>query len=605
MRYWIHHYDRAMTNTADSPSWLAPRRTKIGSRHAVSSGHYLASAAAHAILEAGGNAVDAGCCAGIALAVLHADEVNFGGVAPIMIRTATGETVTIDGLGTWPAGIPADLFMREHGGTIPIGLLRTVVPAAPDAWITALREHGTMTFGEIAAAPIRLADEGFAVFPLLAEGIAMRAKGYERWAANAAIYLPEGRPPRVGERFVQRDLANTLRTMAAAEEAAAGDRAVGLEAARAVFYEGEIAEKIARYHAENGGYLTREDLAAFRCKVEPPVSTRWRDLDILTCGAWCQGPMLPETLLILEAAGLDGLEHNSPDYIHLVVEAMKAVFSDREHHYGDPDFVDVHLSRLLSAEHAAARAAAIDMERAMVGLPDPLFGEAQPLPRASDADAPSHIGEGGAPILAAEAPGEREPKEGGTSYVCVVDRWGNSFSATPSDGASTSPVIPGTGIVPSLRGLQSRPDPDHPSGVAPGKRPRLTPNPAIAIADDGRAIPFGCPGGDMQVQAMLQVLLNHFHFGFDLQQSVNAPRFSTWSFPNSFAPFEYLPDRLLLEDRFPEETYADLERRGHVVNRWPAYTRDAAAVEAIVNDPNDGFVYAAADPRQPASAIVS
>jgi gamma-glutamyltranspeptidase/glutathione hydrolase len=242
----------------------------------------------------------------------------------------------------------------------------------------------------------------------------------------------------------------------------------------------------------------------------------------------------------------------------------------------------------------------------MTGLPDPLFGEAQPLPRASDAMAPSHIGEGGAAALPGDAPvGEKEPKEGGTSYVCVVDRWGNSFSATPSDGASTSPVIPGLGIVPSLRGLQSRPDPSHPSGVAPGKRPRLTPNPAIAVADDGRAIPFGCPGGDMQVQAMLQVLLNHVHFGFDLQQSINAPRFSTWSFPNSFAPFEYLPDRLLLEDRFPESTYKDLERRGHVVNKWPAFTRDAASVEAIVNDPNDGFVYAAADPRQPASAIVS
>ncbi|HWI73494.1 MAG TPA: gamma-glutamyltransferase, partial [Baekduia sp.] len=171
-------------------SWLVPRTTKHGLRHAVSSGHYLASSAAFAILEAGGNAVDAGCCAGIALAVLHADEVDFGGVAPIMIRTAGGEVVTIDGLGTWPASIPADLFMREHGDTIPVGLLRTVVPAAPDAWITALREHGTMTFGAVAAAAIRLARDGFAVFPLLAEGLAMRAGGYARWPSNAAIYLP-------------------------------------------------------------------------------------------------------------------------------------------------------------------------------------------------------------------------------------------------------------------------------------------------------------------------------------------------------------------------------------------------------------------------------
>lgn len=425
--------------------------------------------------------------------------------------------MTIDGLGTWPAGIPADLFMREHEGRIPVGILRTVVPAASDAWITALREYGTMSFGAVAAAATRLAADGFTVFPLLAEGIAMRAKGYERWPANAAIYLPEGRPPRVGERFVQADLAATLRTMAAAE-AAGGDRVAGLEAAHAAFYEGEIAERIARYHEQHGGYLTREDLAGFRCRVEPPVATRWRELELLTCGPWCQGPMLAEALLIVEAAGLGGLEHNGPEYVHLVVEAMKAVFSDREHHYGDPEFVEVPLARLLSAEHAAARAVAIDPGRASTGLPEPLFGVAQPLPRASSAAAPSHIGEGGA-----TAPGEGEPKEGGTSYVCVVDRWGNAFSATPSDGASTSPVIPGTGLVPSLRGLQSRPDPAHPSGVAPGKRPRLTPNPAIAVADDGRVVPFGCPGGDMQVQAMVQVLLNHFHFGIDLQQAVNAP----------------------------------------------------------------------------------
>ena len=563
-----------------------PRTTKYGLRHAISRGHYLATAAAFAILEAGGNAVDAGCCAGIALAVLHADEVNFGGVAPIMIRLPEGDVVTIDGLGTWPSGLPADLFMREHGGTIPTGLLRTVIPAAPDAWITALREHGTMSFGEVAAAATRLAVEGFAVFPLLADGIAGRAAGYARWPANAAIYLPDGRPPRVGERFVQRDLAATLQAMADAERAAGGDRLAGLEAARAEFYEGSIAARIVRYHEEHGGYVTAADLARFRCRIEPAISIRWRGLELFTCGPWCQGPMLAQALLLLEAAGVDGLAWGSAGYVHVVVEALKGVFSDREHHYGDPAFVDVPLDRLLSEEHAAERARSIDRERAAEGLPPPLFGVAQPLPPASAAMRPARVG------------------EGGTSYVCVVDRFGTAFSATPSDGASTSPVIPGTGIVPSLRGLQSRPDPSHPAGVAPGKRPRLTPNPAIAVRDDGSVMPFGCPGGDMQVQAMLQVLLNVEQFGMDLQQAVNAPRFSTWSFPNSFAPFEYLPSRLLLEDRFDPATVEELERRGHAVGLWPPFTRDAAAVEAIVRNTRTGFLEAAADPRQPASAIV-
>jgi gamma-glutamyltranspeptidase/glutathione hydrolase len=293
--------------------------------------------------------------------------------------------------------------------------------------------------------------------------------------------------------------------------------------------------------------------------------------------------VLAQALLIVEAAGLGGLGHNDPDYIHLVIEALKGAFSDREHHYGDPALVEVDIVRLLSAEHAAARAAAIDRARAAPGLPAPLFGTAQPLPPPSTAD----------------------PTESGTSYVCVVDSWGNTFSATPSDASDTAPVIPGLGIVPSLRGLQSRPDPAHPAGVAPGKRPRLTPNPAIAVRDDGSVMPFGGPGGDMQIQAMLQVLLNLEHFGMDIQQAINAPRFSTWSYPNSFAPFVYLPDRVMVEDRFPAETLAELTRRGHDVCRWPAFTRDAAAVEAIVHNTRTGFYEAGADPRQPADAIVS
>lgn len=576
----------AVTAT-DPAEWLAPDKTLYGTKHAVSAGHYLASSAAFSILEAGGNAIDAGCCAGMILAVVHADEVNFAGVAPIMIRMADGETVSIDGLGVWPRRLDPDLFMREHNGEIPKGLLRTVTPAAPDAWITALRDYGTMTFEQVAEPAMRIARDGFAIFPLIQEGIAGRQNGYRNWPSNEAIYLPGGEPPRLGDRFVQTDLAATIGRMIAAERAAGGGRREGLEAARGEFYEGETAARIVAYHEEHGGLLRADDLAEFRSRYEPVIRTRWRDFEVLTCDAWCQGPILAEALLILEAHGLDGLEHNSPDYAHLVIETLKAVFADREHHFGDPAFVDVQLDRILGQEHVARRAADIDMAKAHPGLPAPLFGEAQVLPKAMSAAEVRHIG------------------EGGTSYVCVVDQWGNSFSATPSDGASTSPVIPGTGIVPSLRGLQSRPDPRHPAGVAPGKRPRLTPNPAIAVRDDGSVLPFGCPGGDMQVQAMLQVFLNAFHFGMELQEAVNAPRFSTWSFPNSFSPFDFLDDHVFLEDRFAPEVYEELERRGHEVRKWPAYTRDAAAVEAIFRNAATGFLESAADPRQPAQAVVA
>jgi gamma-glutamyltranspeptidase / glutathione hydrolase len=551
-----------------------PRPTLYGNRHAISAGHYLAAAAGFAVLEAGGNAVDAGCAAGLALTVLHPDEVNFAGVAPMMIRTAQGEVVTIDGVGVWPRALAPDLFLREHGATMPEGILRTVVPAGPDAWVTALRDFGTMAFGDVAAEAIRLAREGFATFEYMAGQIAAHRDDYARWPSNAAIFLPGGRPPRVGERFVQADLAATISHMADEERAAAPrGRAAGLQAARDAFYRGDIAERIVAFHAEHGGLLTREDLASFNCRREPPVRVRWRDADVYTCGPWSQGPVLAHALLLVERAGLDGLHREGADYAHLVIEVLKRAFADREARYGDPRFVDVGLDELLSDAAVAAAVARLDPQRA--------------------------AGDGAAPAYAGPEAGAQD-----TSYVCVVDRFGNAFSAVPSDASSQAPVVPGTGIVPSTRGSQSRPDPAHPAGVAPGKRPRLTPNPAMAVRDDGSLLVLGCPGGDMQIQAMLQVLLGIWHFGLDVQEAIDAPRVSTWSFPNSFAPYRTLGGRVRVEDRVGDAVVAELARRGHEVERWPAFTRDAAAVEAILTDTSSGFLRAGADPRQPAYAIV-
>jgi len=344
---------------------MQTRPTICGTRHAVSAGHYLAAAAGFAVLEAGGNAVDAGCAAGIALGVLQPDLVNVAGVAPIMIRTATGTVETIAGLGHWPRAIPADLFVREHGGRIPDGVLRTVVPAAPDAWITALERHGTMGFADVARYAIRFAEEGFAVYPLLAESLATHAAEYARWPQNAAIFLPGGRPPRVGERFVQADLARTLRFMADEDRAASGrGRLAGLAAAHAAFYRGDIAREIVAFQRREGGCLSMEDMAGFRSRLEPAVSRRWRGHEVFACGPWCQGPALLEALLLMERAGLDGLAHNSADYLHLLTECVKAAMADRECHFGDPLFADVPIEGLLSARHLAARVAAIDPARA-------------------------------------------------------------------------------------------------------------------------------------------------------------------------------------------------------------------------------------------------
>jgi len=262
---------------------MQTRPTITGTRHAVSAGHYLGAAAGFAVLEAGGNAIDAGCAAGIALGVLLPDLVNVAGVAPIMIRKADGTVETIAGLGHWPKSLPADLFMREHGGKIPAGVLRTVVPAAPDAWITALERHGTMGFGDVAQYAIRFARDGFAVFPLLAESIETHEAEYARWPSNAAIFLPGGRRPLVGEKFVQSDLARTLQYMADEERKAAGKgRPAGLAAARSAFYRGEIAREIVAFQQREGGYLSMEDMASYRSRLEPAVRRGWRGHEVLT-----------------------------------------------------------------------------------------------------------------------------------------------------------------------------------------------------------------------------------------------------------------------------------------------------------------------------------
>ena len=561
---------------------MSHRPTVYGTRHAVSAGHYLAASAGFAILEAGGNAIDAGCAAGIALGVLQPDLVNVAGVAPIMIRLANGHVESIAGLGWWPKSLPADIFMREHGGKIPDGVLRTVVPAAPDAWITALERHGTMRFADVAAPAIRFAAEGFAIYPLLARSIASHEHEYRRWESNTAVFLPNGRVPKTGDKFVQSDLSRTLQYMADQDRAAGPDRKAGLRAAHDAFYRGDIAREIAAFQKREGGYLSMSDLAAYRSPIEPVVRRRWRGHELITCGPWCQGPALQEALALLERVGIAGLEHNSATYLHRMAECVNLAMADREYFFGDPVFVDVPIDYLLDPATITRRASAVRDDRAFGEMPAPL--DRTNLPHmASDADLPK--------------------VEADTSYCCVVDRWGNAFSATPSDGSGNVPVVPGLGITPSGRGSQSRPDPRHPSGVAPGKRPRLTPNPAMVVTEAGGVMPFGTPGGDVQTQAMLQVLLNVFHFGMELQDAIEAPRVASFSFPNSFAPFEYFPGRMAAEARIDQATRNDLAARGHEVKDWPEWTWLAGSVEAVHADPTMGLIGAGADPRRPAYAI--
>lgn len=562
----------------------AYRPSLTATRHVISAGHHAAAHAGFTILEAGGNAVDAGVAAGIALGVLQTDLVNFAGVAPMVIYLAEQrEVITIDGLGTWPRAANIDVFIKQHGGKMPPGILRTVIPAAPCAWLTALERFGTMSFGDVAQAAIRLARDGFPMHWLMAEFIAEHENDYRRWPSSTEVFLPNGRAPRAGELFVQRDLARTLQYMADQEAAQRrSGRVAGLHAARDAFYRGDIAAAIVRYHREHDGWLTMEDLAAYTVNFEAPVHTRFGDIDLYACGPWCQGPVLPQALNIVAGMDLRALGHNSPRYIHTLTEALKLAFADRHRYYADPRFVHVPLDVLLSEEYAAERRKRIDPHQAAPGMPDAGVvrgAEAvrQTLPQ------PSH------------GASTQEPD---TSYVCVIDRHGNAFSATPSDASSATPIIPGTGLCPSSRGSQSWCDPAHPAVVAPGKRPRLTCSPAMALRNGKAFLPFGTPGNDVQPQALLQVFLNLNVFGMDVQSAVEAPRFATYSFPASSAPHAYYPARLNLEGRFPRATGDALAALGHDVKWWPELEWRAGAVCAIRVNPETGILEGGADPRR-------
>src|SRR5262245_25741175 len=571
----------------------AHRPTIMGTRHMVAACQYLAAEAGFRILEAGGNAIDAGVAGGIALGVVQPEYVNFAGVAPIIIYSAEADrVVTIPGLGPWPKAVARDFFKKHHGGKIPQGVLRTVVPAAPDAWITALDRFGTMSFGEVARSAIEFARDGFPVYPLMSEVITAHEAEDRAFPSNVALYLPHGRPPRVGEIFVQKELAATIQYMADQEAAARHrGRAVGLAAARDAFYRGDIAAAIVRFQKENGGFLAADDLASYRSGVEAPVETSFGEVRLYACGPWCQGPSLLQALNLLDAAELRKLGHNSTGYLHAVTEAVKLAFADREAYFGDPRVVDVPIEALLSRDYARQRRAMIRPDRAWPEMPpagDPRNGAAERAPR------------GGAPLVPQRA---WLAPELDTSYVCAIDRHGNVFSATPSDGSFNAPVVPGLGIIPSPRGSQNWGDPEHPSGVAPGKRPRLTPSPAIAIEPGRMKMPFGTPGGDVQTQAMLQVFLNIRLFGMEVQAAVEAPRAASYSYPSSFEPHAYHPGLLNLESRIERATGAALGRLGHTVEWWPDWTWLAGAVCTIVADAESGVLKGGADPRRPSYAV--
>lgn len=585
----------AFRHTTPEGREYVSHRPQVTAREAmVASGHHYASQAGLRILEKGGNAVDAGVAAGICLSVLHSDMVSFLGVAPTIIYLAKEERVlTISGLGRWPKAASVEWFEENCGGEIPPGVRRAVTPAAIDAWLTALARYGTMTFADVAGDAISLAEDGFAMHHFMYEHIKSAEGDYYRWESTRPVYFPEGGLIPVGKRVRIPDLAETMRRMVRAEQRAGGGRAGGVRAARDEVYTGETARLMVDFIQQQGGLMTMDDLADFHVLEEEPVVTEFLGHQIYACGPWCQGPTLLEAMNILANFDLLALGHNSPGYLHALMSALNLAFADREAFIGDPEFVDVPIDGLLSKEYAAKQAARVDMDKAFADMPqagDPWAHQGGAHPWRYDG--------------AHRVPEKPEAEyQHDTSYCTAVDSEGNAFSCTPSDPANAMPFVPGVGATVSGRGSQSWLDPAHPSCLAPWKRPRLTPNPALTLKDGELYMTLGTPGGDVQPQAMLQVFLNHVLFDMLPQMAIEAPRAATANFPNSFWPHAYEPGSARAEARLLNDAGGALAEMGYKMGSWPDFSWPPGSVCAIVKDPDTGFLLGGADPRRESYAV--
>ena len=557
------------------PSPAAMRPTLVGERWSVVAGHPLVSAVAAEVFAAGGNAIDAGVAAGLASNVVQVDMANFGGIAPILVRPAAADQVwSVAGVGRWSRTATLSGMLERHGGSMPLDGAPAIVPGAPAAWLAALARFGSMSLAEVALPAINLAIKGFLLDVSLVTSLSLMSRRFSRWGASCAVYLPYGREPRLGDRLVQGTLGELLSELVAAEESAVGDRATRIRAAHDAFYRGRAAHRIVESVTAGGGYMQLTDLADFEAEVALAPKIEMAGWSVFSTPSWSQGPVALAILGILERRGA-GHNAGSADELHVLIEAITLAFNDREDHLAAPDQMSAELQDLIGARHLDELAARIG-EGALEGRTlQTAFPDAPPL---------------------------------STTAVVTMDASGATFATSPSDTLDGGPIIPELGIMCSPRGVQSRLVAGHPNAISPGGRPCVTPAALIALRSNwGRVRPWAlaCPGGDVIVQALAQVVWNIAHHGMDPQVAVEAPRIAAFNFPSAFHPHPRADRRVFVEGRVGTDVMVELCKRGHVVERWPDFEFDAGSVQTVmetVNDVGQPYLLAAADPRRSAYA---
>jgi gamma-glutamyltranspeptidase/glutathione hydrolase len=577
-------------------SLTTTRPVVSGTHGVVSAGHPLVSMAGMRMLLSGGNAFDAAVASGFAAAVVEptASYTLCGECVAVIHDARRGEMLAVSGQGTAPALATLGFFRGRGLDRIPTGPgpdahLSFTVPGAVDAYLTLLETYGTKSLIEVLAPALHYAEHGFPMYEYMHRLLAIpesRTQFDLYPPGGTAVFYPGGRAPAVGELFTQPALAGTLRRLVEADAQGRGHRIAGIAAARERFYRGDIAAAIGAFSERVGGLLRASDLAGYRARLETPLRISFAGREILGQSAWTQGPVLLQALGMLEAFDLRAMGHNSARYIHVVTEALKLCFADRERYYGDGE--NVPIAELLAPAYARERAALIRMDRAAPEAPPP--GDPR---RRGGAPPGAAVRTGGA--------GAAVPAADGTTHIAAIDRDGNMICLTSSGGVfRKSAFMPELGCTLSTRSEMFVLEDDHPNALAPGRRPRTTLVSYVICEGGVPTMTIGCPGGDDQAQADLQLVLNVLVFGMDPQQAVEAPRFSTQTLVNSFYPRAYRPGQLNVEHGIPDSARAELGTLGHAVTEIGACGIGAVVIQ---RDPKTGVLSAGADPRRPTYAL--
>ena len=568
-------------------------RPVIRGRHAaVSSMRAQATEAARRILQAGGNAFDAAVAGQAVLGITDFADNGVGSDAVVLVYVAKEKKVySVNAEPRAPKLATIEWYEKNNAGKIPEsdGLLSGGLPCVVDAWYVLLDRWGTMSFEQVLQPAIDLAENGFPLGESSAEDISSTTK-IRKYPTTAKIYIPDGKAPKAGDVFRNPDLARTLRKLVESEKAnKAKGRHEALKAARDRFYKGDIARELASFSEANGGLFRYDDFAGYSAAVETPVSIDYRGYQIYKNPSASQGPAELIALNLLEGYDLKALGHNSTDFLHISAEAIKLAMADREKYLGDRDFVRIPYGGLLSKEYAHERRGLIDPQKASLELRPGIAEKFEKNASATNQRVPV--------VLNGSA-----KHDGDTSYIAVVDEHRNMVSFEPSlhSAFGTGVVMGSTGFILNCRGDYYSLVRGDANALEPGKRPRSTLQSTLVMKDGEPYAILGSPGGDDQVMRTMQTLINLTDFGMNIQQAIEAPRWSSRSFPASPFPHTMYPGDLAVEARIPEATRQALITRGHKLRVAPSWSLGSNA--GILIDPTTGVLSAGADPRVEAYA---